>query len=143
MFERIGAEPKAFYENVAAIFMHRPYHWMPVNGMTSMYVWGLADSEAGRQELAALADQARVPFEAVLQEIRESRDLLDGALNARHRQRSLPERRRRGEGRAQLARAQGASCATRCASAPTRCATSATCTRRRCRRGWRLASSTR
>lgn len=80
MFERIGAEPKAFYEGVAAIFMHRPYHWMPVNGITSMYVWGLADSESGRQELAALADQARVPFDAVMRELRESRDLLEGAL---------------------------------------------------------------
>jgi hydroxymethylglutaryl-CoA synthase len=80
MFERLGEEPKAFYERVAAIFMHRPYHWMPINGMTSMYVWGLAGSEEGRRELAALADQARVPFDAVLAEIRESRDLLDGAM---------------------------------------------------------------
>jgi len=81
MFEKLGEEPKAFYERVAAIFMHRPYHWMPVNGMTAMYVWGLAGSEDGRRELAALADQARVPYEAVLAEINESRDLLDGALS--------------------------------------------------------------
>lgn len=80
MFERLGTDPKTFYQNVAAIFMHRPYHWMPVNGMTSMYVWGLAQSENGRQELAALADQARVPFDAVLQEIRASRDLYEGAI---------------------------------------------------------------
>jgi len=81
MFERLGEEPKAFYERVGGIFMHRPYHWMPVNGMTAMFVWGLADSEDGRRELAALADQARVPYESVLAEIRESRDLLDGALS--------------------------------------------------------------
>jgi hydroxymethylglutaryl-CoA synthase len=80
MFERLGVEPAAFYEDVAAIFMHRPYHWMPVSGMTSMYVWGLAESERGRKELAALADQARVPLDAVLQEIRESRDLFERAL---------------------------------------------------------------
>ncbi len=80
MFEKLGEEPRAFYERVAGIFMHRPYHWMPVNGMTAMFVWGLAESEEGRRELAALADQARVPHEAVLAEIRESRDLLDGAL---------------------------------------------------------------
>jgi hydroxymethylglutaryl-CoA synthase len=80
MFERLDEKPTAFYERVAGIFMHRPYHWMPVNGMTSMYVWGLADSEEGRRELAALADQARVPFDAVLSEIGESRDLLDGAM---------------------------------------------------------------
>ena len=81
MFERLGVEPKAFYESVAAIFMHRPYHWMPVSGMTSMYVWGLAGSERGRQELAALADQARVPFDALLRELRESRDLHEAALS--------------------------------------------------------------
>src|SRR5262245_41902544 len=80
MFERMGCEPKDFYQSVAAIFMHRPYHWMPVNGMTSMYVWGLAQSEAGRKELAALADQARVPLAAVLQEIQDSRDLYETAI---------------------------------------------------------------
>jgi hydroxymethylglutaryl-CoA synthase len=80
MFERLGSEPKAFYENVGAIFMHRPYHWMPVNGMTSMYVWGLAESEAGQKELRALADQARVSFDAVLAEIRDDGDLYQGAI---------------------------------------------------------------
>ncbi len=80
MFERLGADPRRFYEDVGAIFMHRPFHWMPVNGMTSMYVWGLAESEEGRRELAALADQARVPFAAVLSEIQESRDLFEGVL---------------------------------------------------------------
>jgi len=80
MFERSGAEPSAFYEGVAAIFMHRPYHWMPISGITSMYVWGLADSDAGRKELAALADQARVPFDAVLAELREGRDLFETAM---------------------------------------------------------------
>jgi hydroxymethylglutaryl-CoA synthase len=80
MFEKLGAEPKAFYESVGAIFMHRPFHWMPVNGMTAMYVWGLADSEEGRKELAALSDQARVSYTAVLAEIADSRDLFDGVL---------------------------------------------------------------
>jgi hydroxymethylglutaryl-CoA synthase len=80
MFERLDVDPKAFYENVGAIFMHRPFHWMPVNGMTSMYVWALAESEDGRRELAALADVAKVPVAAVLSEIRESRDLFDGVL---------------------------------------------------------------
>src|SRR5690606_24073401 len=75
MFARLREEPKAFYERVSAIFMHRPYHWMPVNGMTSMYVWGLEGSEDGQKELAALADQAKVSVDAVLAEIRESRDL--------------------------------------------------------------------
>ena len=80
MFEKLGVEPTRFYENVAAIFMHRPFHWMPVNGMTSMYVWALADSEEGRRELAALADAAKVSLSAVLAEIRESRDLFDGVM---------------------------------------------------------------
>ncbi len=80
MFERLGEEPKAFYERVAAIFMHRPFQWMPINGMTALYVWGLAGSEEGQKELAALSDQARVSFDAVLAEIRSSGDLLDGAL---------------------------------------------------------------
>jgi hydroxymethylglutaryl-CoA synthase len=78
MFERGGGDPSTFYSNVAAIFMHRPYHWMPVSGMTCMYVWGLADSEQGRNELMALADQARVSYDAVLQELRDSRDLFAG-----------------------------------------------------------------
>jgi hydroxymethylglutaryl-CoA synthase len=75
MFERIGGEPRAFLQGAAAIFMHRPYHWMPVSGMTVMYVWSLAQSEEGKKELAALADQARVPFDGVLAELDGSRDL--------------------------------------------------------------------
>jgi hydroxymethylglutaryl-CoA synthase len=81
MFERLGCEPRSFYQDVGAIFMHRPYHWMPVNGMTSMYVWGLAESEAGQRELRALADQARVSFDDVLSEIRNSTDLYQGAVD--------------------------------------------------------------
>lgn len=80
MFEKLGVEPCAFYQNVAAIFMHRPFHWMPVNGITAMYVWGLAESEQGKKELMALADQAKVSYQAVLAEIADSRDLLDGVL---------------------------------------------------------------
>jgi hydroxymethylglutaryl-CoA synthase len=80
MFARLGEEPKAFYERVHSIFMHRPFHWMPVNGMTSMYVWGLEGSEEGKKELAALADQAKVPADAALAEIRDSRDLFGNVL---------------------------------------------------------------
>jgi hydroxymethylglutaryl-CoA synthase len=81
MFERLGVEPRKYYQDVAAIFMHRPYHWMPVNGMTAMYVWSLPESEEGMRELAALADTAKVSLSAVLAEIRETRDLFDGVLN--------------------------------------------------------------
>jgi hydroxymethylglutaryl-CoA synthase len=80
MFERLGADSLSFYRDVSAIFMHRPYHWMPINGMTSLYVWALADSEEGRKELAALADAAKVSLASVLAEIAESRDLFDGVL---------------------------------------------------------------
>jgi len=82
MFERLGEEPASFYARVAAVFMHRPYHWMPVNGMTSMYVSGLGDSDAGREELKQLAAQAGVEYEDVLCEIRASRDLMAGALGS-------------------------------------------------------------
>ncbi len=80
MFERLGEEPASFYQRVAAVFMHRPFHWMPVNGMTSMYVAGLADSEVGREELKQLATQAGVDYDEALIEIRASGDLLDGAM---------------------------------------------------------------
>jgi hydroxymethylglutaryl-CoA synthase len=81
MFERLDVEPRAFYQGVAAIFMHRPFHWMPINGMTSLYVWALAESEEGRRELAALADTAKVPYAAVLAEIHESRDLFGSVMS--------------------------------------------------------------
>ncbi len=52
-----------------------PYHWMPVERHDrDVRRGGFADSEDGRRELAALADQARVPYDAVLAEIRESPD---------------------------------------------------------------------
>lgn len=80
MFEKLGTDPSTYYQSLGAIFMHRPYHLMPVNGISAMYVWALAESEEGQKELMALADQAKVSFKAVLQEIRDSRDLLDGVM---------------------------------------------------------------
>lgn len=82
MFERMGAEPLAFYEDVAAIFMHRPYHHMPVSGVAWMIVSGLAASEEGRRMLAPIAASAGVSLDDVLAELSESRDLFARAMQS-------------------------------------------------------------
>lgn len=79
MFDRNGLSPSQFYDTVEGIFMHRPYHRMPVSGLATLYVWGLA-SHPGCEELGVLAEQAGVSLEAVLSEVREDRDLMAGAL---------------------------------------------------------------
>lgn len=81
MFDKLGVDPSEFYQNVGGIFMHRPYHWMPVSGLACMYVWGLARTDRGRETLRALSEQAEVSFDDVLAEIEHGRDLFAGAMD--------------------------------------------------------------
>jgi len=69
MLERSGEDPAAYYDDVAAIFMHRPYHWMPVSGLATVYTWGLARTESGRKTLEGLCKEAGVSYEETLAEI--------------------------------------------------------------------------
>jgi hydroxymethylglutaryl-CoA synthase len=75
MLARLSVSAGTYYENVAALFFHRPYHLMPVQAMSFLYVRGLARGDHRHDELRALCAEAQVSFEEVLRETESTPDL--------------------------------------------------------------------
>jgi hydroxymethylglutaryl-CoA synthase len=75
MLRRLGVSAGTYYENVRALFFHRPYHLMPVQAMSFLYVRGLARGDHRRGELDALCAQAGVSVDDVLRETVSAPDL--------------------------------------------------------------------
>jgi hydroxymethylglutaryl-CoA synthase len=75
MLHRLGVSGGTYYENVAGLFFHRPYHLMPVQAMSFLYVRGLARGDHRHEELKALCAEANVAFEDVLRETESLPDL--------------------------------------------------------------------
>src|SRR4051812_46670494 len=75
MLERLGVSAGTYYENVAGLFFHRPYHLMPVQAMSFLYVRGLARGDHHHEELRMLCGEAGVSFDEVLRETASSPDL--------------------------------------------------------------------
>ena len=75
MLQRLGVSAGTYYENVAGLFFHRPYHLMPVQAMSFLYVRGLARGDHRHEELLALCAEAGVSVDDVLRETASSPDL--------------------------------------------------------------------
>jgi hydroxymethylglutaryl-CoA synthase len=79
-----GGSGRECFHSVGAVFMHRPYHRMPVAAWTLSYLFALAaDGGAAHEELAAYAKSANVDFAELLEETRSSPDLTGDALAGR------------------------------------------------------------
>jgi len=81
MLQRLDVSAGAYYEKVAALFFHRPYHLMPVQAMSFLYVRGLARGDHRHGELRELCAEAGVRFEDVLAETASSPDLYAQVLS--------------------------------------------------------------
>jgi hydroxymethylglutaryl-CoA synthase len=78
MLRRLGSEPADYYRSVAAAFMHRPYHRMPITSFAMSYLFGLArNGDAGFAELEEHCQSAGMDVSAVFEEMQSSPDLLD------------------------------------------------------------------
>ncbi len=75
MLGHVEGRAGQFYRDVTALFFHRPYHHMPIQAMSFLYVRGLARSDHHEAELAELCAEAGVEVEAVLAETRSTPDL--------------------------------------------------------------------
>jgi len=75
MLERLGVSAGTYYEHVAGLFFHRPYHLMPVQAMSFLYVRGLARGDHRHDELRTLCVEAKVSFDDVLRETASAPDL--------------------------------------------------------------------
>ncbi|TAN05473.1 MAG: hydroxymethylglutaryl-CoA synthase [Rhodanobacteraceae bacterium] len=76
LFTKRGGSRGAYLRDVAAVFMHRPYHHMPRNALAMAYLAALAhdavqgDTEAER-EFAACCESSGISRDAVLREWRD------------------------------------------------------------------------
>ncbi|HEX2871819.1 MAG TPA: hypothetical protein VHP33_11195 [Polyangiaceae bacterium] len=75
MLSRLDVSAGSYYESVRGLFFHRPYHLMPVQAMSFLYVRGLARGDHHHEELKALCAEAGTSFEAVLKETASTPDL--------------------------------------------------------------------
>jgi hydroxymethylglutaryl-CoA synthase len=75
MLAKLGVSAGQYYESVQALFFHRPYHLMPVQAMSFLYVRGLARGDHHHEELRRLCTAASVSFDAVLEETCSTPDL--------------------------------------------------------------------
>ncbi len=75
MLSRLEVSAGSYYESVRGLFFHRPYHLMPVQAMSFLYVRGLARGDHHHDELRALCAEAGASFDAVLTETASTPDL--------------------------------------------------------------------
>jgi hydroxymethylglutaryl-CoA synthase len=80
MLSRLNVSAGSYYQSVRALFFHRPYHLMPVQAMSFLYVRGLARGDHHHDELRALCQEAGVSFEDVLKETESTPDLYGDLL---------------------------------------------------------------
>jgi hydroxymethylglutaryl-CoA synthase len=82
MLRKLGREPADYYQDLAAVFMHRPYHRMPITSFGMSYLFGLArNGAAGRAELAEYCRTADLSLSEVMEEMGSAPDLLELARN--------------------------------------------------------------
>jgi hydroxymethylglutaryl-CoA synthase len=87
MLGRMNREPAEYYRDLAATFMHRPYHRMPETSFAMSYLFGLArDGARGIAELSGHCERAGMNVDDVLKEMRSRPDILqlvrDGDISA-------------------------------------------------------------
>ncbi len=75
MLSRLEVSAGSYYESVRGLFFHRPYHLMPVQAMSFLYVRGLARGDHHHDELRALCAEAGASFDSVLTETASTPDL--------------------------------------------------------------------
>lgn len=82
MNRKLGIGGNEIYAQAAAIFLHRPYHRMPENALSALYLWGLArsDGQESENELRLLCHEAGAPFERVRAQMRSAPNLFESVL---------------------------------------------------------------
>jgi hydroxymethylglutaryl-CoA synthase len=84
LFARNPGRRVDYLRELAAAFMHRPYHHMPIAAWGMVYLFALAaDGGAAHQELAAYAEAAKIPLPALLAEMGSRPDLARQVVRGR------------------------------------------------------------
>ncbi|EPY19079.1 hydroxymethylglutaryl-CoA synthase [Strigomonas culicis] len=71
MLQRLGQAPGKYYDDVTALFFHRPYNMMPIQAMSFLYARGLARATSAehKQRFADLCAVAKVTPADVIAEL--------------------------------------------------------------------------
>lgn len=71
MLDRLGESPGKYYDDVTALFFHRPYNMMPIQAMSFLYARGLAraTSEEHKAHFAQVCQQANADPATVIAEL--------------------------------------------------------------------------
>ena len=77
MLRRLDVSAGRYYESVRALFFHRPYHQIPIQAMSFLYVRGMARGTRHHEALKKLCQQAGVSYDEVIEESRSAPDLFD------------------------------------------------------------------
>ncbi|MDY0060573.1 MAG: hydroxymethylglutaryl-CoA synthase [Myxococcota bacterium] len=84
LLARSGLPARRLYHEVAAVFMHRPYHRLPYNALAALYLWALREAPEHQEELKSHCDAAEVDFGTVMAELASHPDLYAGFLAGQH-----------------------------------------------------------
>ncbi len=87
MFRKMRQSAAGYYHDLEAVFMHRPYHRIPLTSFALSYLFALSqDAGANQEELERYCDAADVNLAAVVAEMQKSPELFplveSGDLNA-------------------------------------------------------------
>ena len=77
MVQRMGSEPAQYYRELAAVFMHRPYHRMPESSFAMSWLFALGrDGDAGRTALERLCRGMEFGVDDLIAEMNSRPDVL-------------------------------------------------------------------
>ncbi|WP_428099085.1 hydroxymethylglutaryl-CoA synthase [Candidatus Rariloculus sp.] len=77
MLRRMGTEPAQYYRELAAVFMHRPYHRMPESSFAMSYLFALGrNGVEGRAVLEQLCQSVEFDVGELIAEMKSQPDIL-------------------------------------------------------------------
>ena len=79
MFSKLDLDRPRFWDEVAGVMLHRPYHHMPIQAMAAAFVVSMGRSPADRDSFTALCNDAGVDPEVALAEVLAEVDLFEEA----------------------------------------------------------------
>jgi hydroxymethylglutaryl-CoA synthase len=83
MLTRMNKEPADYYRELAATFMHRPYHRMPETSFAMSYMFALGRDDHGRGILEEQCAEIGMSFDDLLAEMSSTPDVLDLVRNGK------------------------------------------------------------
>lgn len=91
MIKKLGTNVRSLFHEVEGAFFHRPFHSLPTNVMAALYVWGLTQDDAHKEEFRALCEEANADADRAVFEANSSPDFFKGALGGQINKDMYPE----------------------------------------------------